>query len=264
VDLDLDGKLALVTGSTKGIGRAIAAELAAEGAEVIVHGRRADEVDAVVAELSVRHKVHGVVGDLATADGTAAVISAVGAFGPVEILVNNAATFRAAPFGELSDADWDHVFQVNLMAAVRLSREFFPSMLAAGWGRIVYISSDYAVQPNQYLLHYSVSKTAGMSFVRGLAELTKGTGVTVNTVIAGPTWTEGAAGFLENSVGDRDVDEVKREFFAPGGFLSGSLLDRYAEPREVAGLVAFVCSPRASAINGAAQRVEGGFVKSIM
>jgi NAD(P)-dependent dehydrogenase (short-subunit alcohol dehydrogenase family) len=263
VDLQLDGKLALVTGSTKGIGRAIAAELVDEGAEVIVHGRSSAEVDAVVEELALRGKAHGIVGDLSSATGTDSVIAAAGAFGPVEIVVSNAATFWAAPFAELSDEDWNLVLETNLMAAVRLTRAFFPAMLEAGWGRVVLISSDYGVQPNPHLLHYSVSKAAAMSLVRGLAELTKGTAVTVNTVIAGPTWTEGAAGFLDGSVGERDVEEVKAEFFLPGGFLGGSLLQRYGEPREVAGLVAFLCSPRASSVNGAAQRAEAGFIKSI-
>lgn len=263
MDLGLGGRLALVTGSTKGIGRAIAAELLAEGAEVIIHGRAASSLAETAELLSTSGKVHTIAADLASAEGVEQLVAAARAIGAVDVVVSNAATYWAAPFGELSDEDWDRALAVNLMATVRISRAFLPQMLEAGWGRIVVVSSDYGVQPNPLLLHYSVSKAAVMSLVRGLAETTRGTAVTVNTVIAGPTWTEGAADFLEASDDGRDLEERKRELFEPGAFLSASLLERYLAPSEVAGLVSYLCSARASCVNGAAQRAEGGVIKAI-
>ena len=265
MDLKLEGKLALVTGSTKGIGRATAAQLLAEGATVIVHGRSADSVDPVVKELGSAGPVHGAIGDLSTAEGTARLVAAVEAIGSPDILVNNAASFWAASFFDLTEDDWQQSLETNLMAGVRLSQKLMPAMLERGWGRVIFISSDYGVQINPALMHYSVAKASVIALARGLAVMTRGTEVTVNTVIAGPTWTEGASDFIDGTNPEgRDVEEIKREFFEPGGFLSDSLIGRYSEPKEIANMVAFVCSPRTSSVTGTALRVEGGTIKSAL
>jgi len=263
VDLGLKGRLAVVTGATKGIGHAVAGALLDEGASVFVHGSRQSTVDDAVRRLQDRGDVHGVAGDLADPATPAAIAESVGAVGTLDVLVCNAAVYWVKSYFDLTDADWHQTLETNLLSGARLAQRFLPAMLEQDWGRIVFVSSDYALQPNPDMMPYSVSKAAMMSLSRGLAVLTRGTGVTVNTAIAGPTWTEGAAAFLDQGNPEgRDVEEVKREFFQPGGFLPDTLTGRFAAPDEVASVVTFLCSERASAVTGAAQRAEGGTVKS--
>ncbi len=265
MDLQLHGRLAFVTGSTKGIGRATAAQLVAEGAAVIVHGRSTATVAPVVEALGESGEVFGVWGDLATPEGTTAVLDQVQTIGWPDIVVNNAAEFSAASFFDLTDDDWYRSIETNLLAGVRLARALMPAMLERDWGRVVFIASDYGVQINSALLHYSVGKASLIALARGLAVTAAGTGVTVNSVIAGPTWTEGAAGFIaDNNPEGVPVEDIRRSFFEPGGLLSDSLIGRYSEPQEIADLVVFVCSPRASSVTGTAQRVEGGTIKSAL
>jgi len=263
VDLGLKGRLAVVTGATKGIGHAVAGALLDEGASVFVHGSSQATVDDAVRRLEGRGDVHGVAGDLSDPAAPAAIAERVGAVGSPEVLVNNAAVYWVKDYLDLDDADWHQSLEVNLLSGARLAQLFLPAMLERDWGRIVFVSSDYAIQPNPTMLPYSVAKAAMIALSRGLAVRTRGTGVTVNTTIAGPTWTEGAASFTElaNPEG-RPVEELKAEWFEPGGFLADTLNGRFADPAEVAGVVAFMCSERASAVTGAAQRAEGGTIKS--
>jgi len=263
MDLGIKGKLALVTGSTLGIGRAIAEALVAEGARVIVNGRKDKAVGETVAALSRRGEAHGVVADLMTAEGARKVADAAAKVGPVDILVNNVGFFEVKPFAEVSDRDWTDMFELNVMSGVRLTRALFPGMLQRNWGRVVFIASEQSVKPNPDMLHYAMSKTAQVAVARGLAELTKGTGVTVNSVLVAPTWSEGVEVFLEKMApgAGRTVDEMRTAYFEGPG--ATSLLQRWATPEEIAAQVVFLCSQRASAINGAAQRVDGGIVRSL-
>ncbi|MDR3699585.1 MAG: SDR family NAD(P)-dependent oxidoreductase [Candidatus Sulfopaludibacter sp.] len=257
MDLQLKGKTALVSGSTAGIGLAIATALAAEGASVIVNGRTQKRVAAAVKQSGA---AHGVAADLGTEAGARAVIER---FPAVDILVNNLGIFEPKPFEEISDADWRRFFEVNVLSGVRLSRHYLGGMKKQNWGRIVFISSESALQIPVEMIHYGVTKTAQLSISRGLAETTAGTAVTVNAVLPGPTASEGVSGFVDQLAGAKGVDRatVEREFFKQGR--PSSLLQRFATPEEVAALVAFVCSPLASAINGASLRVDGGVVRSI-
>ncbi len=263
MDLGLKGKLALVTGSTLGIGRAIAASLVAEGARVIVNGRREKAVGEAVAALSKGGEAHGITADLMTAEGARKVADAAVKIGPVDILVNNVGYFEVKPFAEISDRDWTDMFELNVMSGVRLTRALFPGMLQRNWGRVVFIASEQSAKPNPDMLHYAMSKTAQVSVARGLAELTRGTGVTVNSVLVAPTWSEGVEVFLEKMApaAGKTVAEMRTAYFEGPG--RSSLLQRWAEPGEVAAQVVFLCSERASAINGAAQRVDGGIVRSL-
>jgi hypothetical protein len=260
MDLQLKGKTALVTGSTLGIGFAIAAALVKEGARVVVNGRSRERVDAAVAKLGAGGH-SGVVADLGTAEGNDAVVEAHPA---VDILVNNVGIFAPRPFADIADGEWHEMLEVNLMSGVRLSRHYLPQMLERNWGRIVFISSESGVQIPAEMIHYGVSKTAQIGLARGLAELTAGTGVTVNSVLPGPTWSEGVAVFVGEVGKSRGLDAaaMEQEFFA--SMRPSSLIKRFAKPEEVASVVAFVCSPQASAINGAAVRAEGGVVRAIL
>ncbi len=264
MDLQLRGKRALVTGSTGGIGYAIAKVLAQEGATVSVNGRTAKRVEEALA--AIRRDVPdanltAVADDAGTAEGTGAIVRAIP---EVDILVNNVGIYDAKPFFDISDAEWFRFFETNVMSGVRLSRACLPGMLQRSWGRIVFISSESAINTPVEMIHYGMTKTAQLAVSRGLAEMTAGSGVTVNSVLAGPTRSEGVEGFvagLAQSQGKTSA-EVEQEFFEHTR--PSSLLQRFAEPQEVAAMVAYVCSPRASATNGAALRVDGGVVRSVI
>jgi len=258
MDLQLKGKLALVTGSTAGIGYAIVEALAAEGAHVIVNGRSQARVDAAVQKLG--RKVEGFAADLGTSDGVDQITAK---YPDVEILVNNLGIFEPKPFEEIPDTDWFRFFEVNVMSGVRLSRHYLPRMLQRNWGRIVFISSESALQTPKEMIHYGMTKTAQLAISRGLAETTAGTNVTVNTVLPGPTDSEGVATFVDQMAAARKItrEEVEKEFFR--SVRPSSLLKRFARVEEVAAMVAYVCSPLSSATNGAALRVDGGVIQSI-
>ena len=263
MNLELDNRLALVSGSTQGIGRAIAQGLVAEGARVIVNGRDPDRVAQTVRELSAHGEVHGVAADLATAAGAQQLLDAAAAIGPVDILVNNVGYFEVKPFAEITDRDWLGMFELNVMSGVRLTRALFDGMLARNRGRVVFIASEQSVKPNPDMLHYAMTKTAQVSLARGLAEATRGTAVTVNSVLVAPTWSEGVETFL-GKIGPqqgKSVDGMRSAYFDGPG--RSSLLQRWATPEEIAAQVVFLCSARASAVNGAAQRVDGGIVRSL-
>jgi NAD(P)-dependent dehydrogenase (short-subunit alcohol dehydrogenase family) len=262
MDLKLTGKRALITGSTAGIGLAIAQGLAREGTTVVVNGRTQARVDDACAQIhaaSPEASVEGVAADLGTAAGVAALIGSVPA---VDILVNNVGIFEPKAFGEISDADWFRFFETNVLSGVRLSRQYLPGMTAQDWGRIVFISSESAVQIPQEMIHYGMTKTAQVAVARGLAETTKGTGVTVNTVLPGPTRSEGVGTFVRQMAEARGVDEgaMETEFFQTAR--PSSLLQRFLTTEEIANLVVYTCSPAASGTNGAALRVDGGVIRA--
>jgi len=263
MDLRIKGRLALVSGSTLGIGRAIAETLAVEGARVIVNGRHERTVKEAVAALSRYGEAHGVVADMMTPEGAQKVVDGAEKIGAVDILVNNVGFFEVKPFTDISDQDWLDMFELNVMSGVRLTRALFPGMLKRNWGRVVFIASEQSAKPNPDMLHYAMSKTAQVSIARGLAELTKGTGVTVNSVLVAPTWSEGVEVFLESMApaAGKTVGQMRTDYFEGPG--AASLLQRWATPEEIAAQVAFLCSERASAVNGAAQRVDGGIVRSL-
>lgn len=251
MDLQLTGRRALVSGSTAGIGRAIARTLAAE---VLVNGRSPARVHAAIDALRAE------LGDLGDAEGCAALLAA---HPDVDILVNNLGIFEPRGFEDIADADWTRMFEVNVMSGVRLSRHYLPRMKAAGWGRIVFISSESGLCPPAEMVHYGMSKTAQIAVARGMAETTTGSGVTVNSVLPGPTGTEGVTAFF-GELARREG--IERDAFVERFFreLRPTSINRHlAEPAEVAAVVAFVCSPLASAINGAAVRAEGGVVRCI-
>jgi NAD(P)-dependent dehydrogenase (short-subunit alcohol dehydrogenase family) len=257
MDLQLDGRTALVSGSTAGIGLAIAAALTAEGASVIVNGRTQDRVDAA---MKISGVAHGIAADLGTESGARAVTDR---FPEVDILVNNLGIFEPKPFAEISDQDWRRFFEVNVLSGVRLSRYYIGAMKRKNWGRIVFISSESALQIPAEMIHYGMTKTAQLAVARGLAETTSGTAVTVNAVLPGPTASEGVNDFVEGLAKQQGVDRatVEHEFFSKAR--PTSIIQRFETPEEIAAVVAFVCSPLASAINGAALRVDGGVVRSI-
>jgi NAD(P)-dependent dehydrogenase (short-subunit alcohol dehydrogenase family) len=259
MDLELHGKKALVTGSTAGIGMAIATALAREGADVVVNGRTEARVAEAMAKIRVGAKAS--VSGVAAYAGTQAGADLLAAQHPqIDVLVNSLGIFEPKPFGEISDADWLRFFEVNVLSGVRLSRAYLPQMLQRNWGRIVFISSESGFQIPAEMIHYGVTKSAQVSLARGLAETTAGTGVTVNSVLPGPTRSEGVEAFVEKLSGGKDFGEFEREFFAK--VRPTSLLQRFETVEEIAAVVAFVCSPLASAINGAAVRAEGGVLKS--
>lgn len=263
MDLQLEGRRALVTGSTAGIGYAVAEVLVQEGASVIVNGRTKERVDTAVEKLRARSgaaHIHSLAADLSTA---AAVQQAIREFPEVDILVNNLGIFEPKPFEEISDDDWLRFFEVNVLSGVRLSRHHLPRMKNRNWGRIIFVSSESALQIPAEMIHYGMTKTAQLAIARGLAETTTGTDVTVNAVLPGPTASEGVTEFVENLAANQhsNREQVERDFFEH--MRPTSIIKRFEKPEEIASLVAFVASPRASAINGAALRVDGGVIRSI-
>jgi NAD(P)-dependent dehydrogenase (short-subunit alcohol dehydrogenase family) len=263
MDLGLDGKRALVTGSTAGIGFAAARTLAREGAHVVVNGRTEARVRAAVNAIEQDvpgSRVTGVAADLGTAEGCAAVTRQVA---ELDILVNNVGIFDPKPFEEIPDEDWLRFFETNVMSGVRLSRHYVGGMRARDWGRIVFVSSESALQIPVEMIHYGMTKTAQIAIARGLAETLASTGVTVNSVLPGPTSSEGVGEFITRLARGRGVDaaEAEREFFATAR--PSSIIQRFATTDEVAAMIAYVCSEHASATTGAALRVDGGVVRAI-
>ena len=264
MDLQLNGKRALVTGSTAGIGFATARELAAEGASVIVNGRSFERVEAarerILAEFP-HADVHGVTADLATVDGVKSLLQALP---EVDILVNNLGIFDPRPFEEIDDDEWLRFFEVNVMSGVRLSRHYLPRMKAADWGRIIFISSESGICPPAEMVHYGMTKSAQLSISRGMAETCAGTNVTVNAVLPGPTRTEGVDEFFGKLAAEagKSMAETEADFFANAR--PTSINKRFAHPSEVAAMVTYLASPRSAATNGAALRVEGGIVRSLI
>lgn len=258
MDLQLTGKRALVTGSTAGIGLAIARRLAQEGVAVTITGRNRAKLDEAAA--LVGGAVTPVLADPATAQGAADLIAAVP---DTDILVNNLGIYEAKDFADITDADWHHLFEVNVVSGARLARHYFPRMLAANWGRILFIASESGLLPPAEMIHYGMTKSAQLAISRGLAEHTRGTGVTVNAVLPGPTRSEGIVDFIRSVVDDKDAPEAEREaeFFAKRRPLS--LIRRLIEADEVAAMAAYLASPLAAATNGAALRVEGGMIPTI-
>jgi NAD(P)-dependent dehydrogenase (short-subunit alcohol dehydrogenase family) len=263
MDLGLKGKRALVTGSTAGIGLAAARALAAEGAIVTLNGRSQGRIDDAAATLRrelPEARVDGIAADLGTKAGCDALIARLP---DVDVLVNNMGIFEPKAFGDIPDEDWMRFFEVNVLSGIRLARHYVGGMRARDWGRIVFVSSESGLQIPTEMIHYGVTKTAQLAVARGLAETLSGTGVTVNSVLPGPTASEGVGGFVEQLARTRGVDAatVEREFFATAR--PTSLLQRFAEPDEIGAMIAYVCSARASATTGAALRVDGGVVRAI-
>ena len=261
MDLKLTGKIALISGSTAGIGHAIAASLAREGAKVIVNGRTSAAVEAAVAEMkkTTGGDVVGFAGDLSDA---AVADQLVGQHSHVDILVNNLGIFEVKAFEDISDAEWQRFFDVNVLSGARLARLYLPSMRRRNWGRIIFISSESGIQIPAEMIHYGMTKSAQIAVARGLAEATAGTGITVNSVLPGPTRSRGVGDFVADwaAKSGQSAQTVEDEFFKSAR--PTSLLKRFATPEEVAALVTFVASPLSAATNGAALRVDGGVVKS--
>lgn len=263
MDLGLRGKRALVTGSTAGIGLATARALANEGAHVTVNGRTetrvADAVDRLRSEVS-NATVDGIAADLSSGDGCRTLI---GHLPDVDVLVNNLGIFEPKPFEQIPDEDWIRFFETNVLSGIRLARHYVRRMQSRNWGRIVFVSSESALQVPTEMIHYGMTKTAQLAVSRGLAETLAGTGVTVNCVLPGPTASEGVGAFVAQMAAARGVDAatVEREFFATAR--PSSVLQRFATPDEVAAMITYVCSVQASATTGAALRVDGGVVRAI-
>ncbi len=262
MDLNLGDKLALVSGSTAGIGYAIAESLAREGARVIVNGRSQASVETALANLrkTARTTVYGFAGDLSTANAAHEVARE---HPEVEILVNNLGIYEPMDFEDISDDDWRRLFEVNVLSGVRLSRLFLPAMKRRNWGRIIFISSESGVQIPVEMIHYGVNKTALLGVARGLAEAVAGTGITVNSVLPGPTKSRGVGDFVEalSKKEGRSLGEVEKAFFEK--VRPTSLIKRFASPEEVASLVTYIASPLSSATTGAPLRVDGGVVRSV-
>jgi NAD(P)-dependent dehydrogenase (short-subunit alcohol dehydrogenase family) len=261
--IDLSGKTALVTGSTSGIGHAVAKGLAAAGASVAVNGRTEAKVDAAVAALAKvvpGSKLRGIAADVSTAAGCTALVAALP---DVDILINNAGIFEPKGFFDIPDEDWTRFFEVNLMSGVRLSRAYLNGMLTRNWGRVVFISSESALNIPKEMIHYGVTKTAQLALSRGLAEMTRGTAVTVNSVLPGPTMSEGVETFVKDMAkqSGQSLEEAASQFVKQ--FRPTSLLQRFASVDEIANMVVYVSSKEASATNGAALRAEGGIVQTI-
>ncbi|TGL34074.1 SDR family oxidoreductase [Leptospira koniambonensis] len=262
MDTQLKDKIALVTGSTAGIGLAIATGLAAEGAQVIVNGRTKTRVEEAISTIQQKVPKANLLGVEADFSSKEEVNKIVSKFSNVDILVNNVGIFEPKDFVDIPDEDWIRFFEVNVLSGVRLSRAYLPSMLKKNWGRILFISSESGIQIPNEMIHYGVTKSAQISLGRGIAELTKGTNVTVNSILPGPTRSEGVEGFLEDLAKQQNVSTatVEKEFFKNAR--PTSLLQRFATVEEIANLAVYLSSPLSSATNGAALRVDGGVVKS--
>jgi len=261
MEFDFKGKIAFISGSTAGIGMAIAQRLGHEGADIVINGRTEDRVRIALGEIKkeVRNvDVRGIAADLGTAAGCAEVVRQLP---QVDILINNVGIFEPKPFTEISDADWDRFYAVNVMSGVRLTRTYLPAMLQRNWGRVVFMSSESGVQIPEEMIHYGMTKAAELDLVNGLAQLTKGKRVTVNAVLPGPTASEGVTDFVDKlaSSAQQTAEEFEKEFFR--SVRPTSLLQRFATVDEVANMVAYLCSPLASATNGAAVRVDGGVLR---
>jgi NAD(P)-dependent dehydrogenase (short-subunit alcohol dehydrogenase family) len=263
MDMGLKGKRALVSGSTAGIGLAAATALAAEGCEVIVNGRTQPRVEQALERLRAAvpgARATGIAVDLASADGCQKLFRQLP---DVDVLVNNLGIFEPKAFEAISDADWIRFFEVNVLSGVRLSRQYIPGMRQRNWGRVIFVSSESGLQIPAEMIHYGMTKTAQLAVARGLAETLAGTGVTVNSVLPGPTSSEGVGDFVARLAHSRNVDAatVEREFFATAR--PSSLIQRFATVQEVASMIVYTCSAKASATTGAALRVDGGVVRSI-
>jgi NAD(P)-dependent dehydrogenase (short-subunit alcohol dehydrogenase family) len=261
MDLQLKNKVALVSGSTAGIGFAIAKQLATEGAHVIVNGRTSQRVDAAVKQITEEtgnKEVTGVVADFSKPEEIASLIAQVP---DVDILINNVAVFEPKAFADITDEDWLKFYEINVLSGIRLSRAYFDKMLKKNWGRIIFISSESAIQIPEEMIHYGMTKTAQLAISRGLAELTKGTNVTVNSVLPGPTLSEGVGGFIDGLAKDQQKtkEQVEEDFFKT--MRPTSIIQRFLSTDEVANMVVYLSSPLASATNGAAIRAEGGLLK---
>jgi NAD(P)-dependent dehydrogenase (short-subunit alcohol dehydrogenase family) len=264
MQIDLNGKRAIVTGSTAGIGFAIAAGLAESGATVVINGRSEKSSNAAKERLIQKFpkaKVEAIAADLSTAAGTEAFIAKAG---DADILVNNMGIFEPKPFPEIPDVDWQRFFDTNVMSGVRLSRHYLPAMMKRNWGRIVFISSESGVNIPVEMVHYGVTKTAQLALALGLAATAAGTGVTVNSVLPGPTRSEGVVDFLDKLKGDQNLSQADMEAKLIAEGRPSSIIKRLATPEEVANMVVYVCSPQASATTGAALRVDGGVVRSVV
>lgn len=261
--IDLSNKRAIVTGSTAGIGLAIAHGLAAAGAHVVVNGRTEERVQAAIAEIrstTADAAVSGIAADMATAVGAASLAAHVQ---HADILVNNVGTANLAPFADLTDEHWTTLFELNVMSGVRLTRQYLPGMVAQGWGRIVFISSESALNIPPDMIHYGMTKTAQLAVSRGVAESVAGTGVTVNAVLPGPTRSEILYNWLEPVAKEqgKSLEQVEQEFLTANR--PTTLIKRFATTEEVANMVVYVCSEQASATTGAALRVDGGVVRFV-
>ncbi|MES2265737.1 MAG: SDR family oxidoreductase [Bacteroidota bacterium] len=262
MDLQLKNKIALVTGSTAGIGYAIAKSLATEGAIVYVNGRDQNKVDAVINKLIAETGNQNIKGIAADFGDKQQIENLISQLPEVDILVNNVGIFEPKEFRNITDEDWLRFFEVNVLSGVRLSRAYFDKMLAKNWGRIIFISSESGLQIPEEMIHYGTTKTAQIAVARGLAELTKHTNVTVNSVLPGPTMSEGVGDFVKALANDQGKtgDEIETEFFTH--MRGTSLIKRFIEPAEIASMVTYIASPLSSATNGATLRADGGVIKS--
>ena len=262
MDLKLKNKTALVTGSTAGIGFAIAKSLAHEGAHVFVNGRTIERVENAVNKIKQQTDNENIKGLVADFSDKQQIDKLLTQLPEVDILINNVAVFEPKAFADITDESWINFFEINVLSAIRLSRVYFDKMLKKNWGRIIFISSESAVQIPEEMIHYGMTKTAQIAVARGLAELTKGTNVTVNSVLPGPTFSEGVGGFIEALAkqNNKTVEQMEAEFFK--SIRPTSILQRFIEPDEIASVVTYVASPLSSAINGAALRADGGVIKS--
>lgn len=263
MDLKLKDKTVLVSGSTAGIGLAIAQTLAHEGATVVINGRSQERVTQAIQKILTTHPDAKLIASPADLSHKKEVDALIQQIPTVDILVNNVGIYNAKPFVDITDEEWLHIFDVNVMSGVRLSRHYLASMLQQNWGRIIFISSESGLQIPAEMVHYGMSKTAQLAIARGMAEITAGTNVTVNSVLPGPTSSEGVSQFV-TSIGkeqNKSPREIEEEFFKT--VRPSSLLKRFTSPEEIANMVAFLCSPLSSATNGASVRVDGGVVRSI-